>query len=170
MNEKVWKFTRKVGWKFGDRVLEVGSLDVNGSIRANFPRSEYIGIDIREGPGVDLVLAAEELPLKFGAGYFDIVMCCETLEHVEHWREAMLGMWASLKDGGFMTITTPTQEKGRHDYPSDYWRWTLEDYRTIFRDQKIHRQQLVYERGIGVVVQKLTQTIYPQDVTPYAVP
>lgn len=169
MNEKVWKFTRKVGWKFGDRVLEVGSLDVNGSIRDNFPGGEYIGIDIREGTGVDMVLDAVDLPSAFPPEHFQIVLCCETLEHVERWRESIEGMWHVLKPHGFLTITTPTQEKGRHNYPSDYWRWTLEDYAHIFADQKIHRRQLTYERGIGVVVEKLTDTLY-LDIEPYEVP
>ena len=36
-------------------VPEVGSWDTNGSIRRFFSNCEYIGVDIAEGPGVDVV-------------------------------------------------------------------------------------------------------------------
>ena len=38
------------------KVLEIGSLDINGSVRPLFEDAEYyLGIDMQEGPGVDLV-------------------------------------------------------------------------------------------------------------------
>lgn len=36
-------------------VLEVGSLDINGSIRTFFHDCDYIGLDVSEGNGVDVV-------------------------------------------------------------------------------------------------------------------
>ena len=37
----------------GQKVLEIGSLDINGSIRQFFSGCEYIGVDLGEGNGVD---------------------------------------------------------------------------------------------------------------------
>ena len=35
-------------------VLEVGSLDINGSVRELFKNCRYVGVDLQLGPGVDL--------------------------------------------------------------------------------------------------------------------
>lgn len=159
MNGQVLLFTRKAAAWRGAKVLEVGSMDVNGSPRGNFLGTEYIGIDIRPGNGVDLVMAAEELPEKFGPEHFDRVLMCETLEHCENWKDALRGAWRVLKVGGVMCITTPTIKKGRHNYPSDYWRWTLEEYRRIFAKQNIRRCEEVHARGIGAIVEKVSEEL-----------
>ena len=36
-------------------VLEIGSLDINGSIRGLFDAKTYIGVDLDNGPSVDVV-------------------------------------------------------------------------------------------------------------------
>ena len=73
----------------GRDVLEVGALDVNGTVRpvveALGPAS-YIGVDLEHGPGVDEVLPAEDLLDRFGPGAFDVVISTELLEHVRDWR------------------------------------------------------------------------------------
>jgi len=44
--------------QFSDKkVLEVGSLNINGSIRQFFTECDYLGIDV--GPGVDVDLVCE---------------------------------------------------------------------------------------------------------------
>lgn len=168
MNGDVFLFSRKVGYRRGERVLEIGSLNVNGSVRENFPEAEYIGIDFREGPGVDLVLDAIDLPSKFPAGYFDIVLCLETLEHCEHWADVLNSGWSVLKVGGKMCVTTPSKAKGYHGYPHDYWRFTVEDYARVFEDQRVTHIHDVGSRGVGVIVQKLTETLHT-DIKPYRV-
>ena len=42
------------------RVLDVGSLNVNGTNRVLFKKCEYVGIDVIEGKGVDVVTIAHE--------------------------------------------------------------------------------------------------------------
>ena len=69
----------------GKRVLEVGSYDSDGSLRGlieSWSPAQYIGVDIRAGPGVDLVCDAEKLLDKFPAESFDVVFALEVLEHV----------------------------------------------------------------------------------------
>ena len=62
------------------KVLEVGSLNINGSVRQFFQNpDEYIGCDLGEGPGVDIVCRGHELPYPDGA--FDVVISCECFEH-----------------------------------------------------------------------------------------
>ena len=44
------------------RALEIGSANVNGSVRSNFT-GPYLGIDLAPGPGVDLVVPGGLIPL-----------------------------------------------------------------------------------------------------------
>ena len=45
------------------QVLECGSRNYNGSVRGFFKDSSYyVGIDMNEGPGVDLVASANAIP------------------------------------------------------------------------------------------------------------
>lgn len=170
MNGQVLLFLRKIGPQAGARIIEIGSLDVNGSPRETFKAAgEYVGIDFRPGLGVDRVMNAEQVHENFPAGYFDTVLCCETLEHCENWKEVVRSMWAILKTGGKCVITTPTRKKGRHNYPNDYWRWELDDYRKMFAKQNVLRCEMVGHAGYGVIAEKVSDEL-DLDVTPYQIP
>ncbi len=127
MHESVMQFVERVlpaELVTGRSVLEVGSYNVNGSVRSILEPlnpSRYIGVDMREGPGVDLVCKAEDLdPQEL---YSDIVVCAEMLEHAEHWVEAMGSMIDCC--GSLFVMTARGPGFPLHDYPSDYWRFTL---------------------------------------------
>ena len=52
----------------GKRIIDIGSYNVNGSFRPileSWKPAEYVGVDIAEGPGVDVVCTAEETLAKF---------------------------------------------------------------------------------------------------------
>ena len=69
-----------------DSVLECGSYNVNGSVRDLFTAREYVGLDWRPGPAVDVVsLVHEYQPGRM----FDTVISTEMLEHDPHWRESV---------------------------------------------------------------------------------
>jgi ubiquinone/menaquinone biosynthesis C-methylase UbiE len=171
MNGAVFLFTRAARCLTGQRVLEVGSRDVNGSPRENFERAgEYIGIDFIEGKGVDRVMNAEDLAAVFPAEHFDRVLLCESLEHCENWKEVLNASWWVLKVGGLACVTTPTKDKLRHNYPNDYWRWTLEDYQEMFGQQQIRKLEKVGKAGIGIIVQKVNNDLRLDDIQPFKVP
>lgn len=110
-----------VGWE-GARVLEVGAQDVNGAVRRCIdPRqfswvTEWHGIDLVDGPGVDYVGQAETiLPVLYADGErFDVAICCEVLEHARGWREIVCGMLAVLKQGGHLVITCAAPGRPPH--------------------------------------------------------
>ncbi|MEO7251905.1 MAG: hypothetical protein ABIW30_04775, partial [Arenimonas sp.] len=43
------------------RILEIGSYNVNGSIRQFFQGSTYVGVDLTEGPDVDVVCEGDKV-------------------------------------------------------------------------------------------------------------
>ncbi|WP_435987275.1 class I SAM-dependent methyltransferase [Terrabacter sp. LjRoot27] len=95
------------------RVLEIGSYDVNGSVRGLFRNArEYVGVDLVHGPGVDLVGFIHELDL--GEGSFDIVVSGECFEHDPHWRETFKSMVAHARPGGFVAITCASRGRVEH--------------------------------------------------------
>lgn len=118
----------------GARVMEVGSLDVNGSLRAHVEAlgpTTYIGIDSQPGPGVDMVVDAVAVGKRRP---HDVVICTEVLEHAEDWRALVSALKRLVRPGGVLLVTTRSPGFGYHPYPGDHWRFTLEDFRAIFAD------------------------------------
>jgi SAM-dependent methyltransferase len=139
----------------GRRVLEVGSLDVNGSPRllleAHKPAS-YVGIDIVDGPGVDKICSAERIVEEFGPNSFDVVVSTEMMEHVRDWRLILSNMKRSLVPGGLLVVTTRSFGFPHHDYPADYWRYELSDMRILFGDLTIERLEADAPDSPGVFI------------------
>ena len=118
-------------------ILEVGSLDVNGSLRSEILKSnprKYIGVDIANGPGVDEICDATNLVQKYSKRSFDIVIATEVLEHVLNWKLAISNMKNVVKFGGIILITTRSIGYPKHNYPNDFWRFETEDMKYIFSD------------------------------------
>lgn len=137
MHPSVMDFGRRVltrGRVHGRHVLEVGARNVNGSLRAHvlsLEPSSYTGVDILDGPGVDVVMAAEDLPALWaqrpeGPGRWDLVLSTEMLEHARDWRRALYGCKAVTAIGGFLLLTTRGPGFPRHEHPGDHWRFTPE--------------------------------------------
>jgi glycosyltransferase involved in cell wall biosynthesis len=115
-------------------ILEIGSLNVNGTPQDECRplAGEYVGTDMRPGPGVDMVMKAEDAITTFGLESFDVVISTEMLEHARNWPAAIYNMVMVLKPGGTLALTTRSPGFGRHDYPGDYWRFTQDDMKKIF--------------------------------------
>jgi SAM-dependent methyltransferase len=120
------------------RVLEVGSYDPDGGFRALTEQhggfAEYVGVDLREGPGIDFVCEAEHLVERFGESSFDLVIAVELLEHVRDWREAVSNLKKVCKPDGAIIVTTRSRGYPYHAAPYDFWRFETEDFKNIFSD------------------------------------
>jgi SAM-dependent methyltransferase len=124
----------------GKRVIEVGSCDVNGSLKALvtlFEPIEYIGVDIEKGFNVDIVCNAQNLAKKFGKESFDVVISTEMIEHIADWKKVISNFKKICKPQGIILITTRSYGFGYHAYPCDFWRYEVEDMKNIFSDCEI---------------------------------
>jgi SAM-dependent methyltransferase len=122
------------------RVIEVGSRDVNGSLRPVIEAlgpGEYVGVDVVDGMGVDLVCDCGDLVERFGAETFDVVVSTEVLEHVRDWRGVVSNLKRVCRPGGFLVLTTRSRGFPYHGWPIDFWRYELDDFQQIFGDLEI---------------------------------
>lgn len=103
-------------------VVEIGSRDINGTIRDLFFKCRYTGIDLSEGNGVDEVGRAHRVLEKLER-QFDVMVSCESLEHDEFWRVTLWSMYHYLKPGGLLLVTAAgngRREHGTHNHtPQD---------------------------------------------------
>ena len=104
------------------RVVEIGSQDVNGSIRQFCPQEfEYIGVDFVDGKGVDVVITSPyELP--FDDNSVDIVVSSSCFEHSEMFWVVYLEIIRILKPHGVFYLNVPSNGMF-HRYPVDCWRF-----------------------------------------------
>jgi SAM-dependent methyltransferase len=99
----------------GKRVLEVGSLDINGSVRRYFERCDYTGIDVAPGPGVDVVCQGQDFAAADAT--FDVVISTEAMEHNPYWQETFRNMLRLCRPGGMILMTCATSGRPEHGTP-----------------------------------------------------
>lgn len=114
------------------KVLDVGSLDVNGSIKPLFDGCKYVGTDMREGPNVDVIVNAHELTTRFEKESFDLVVCLDTLEHDDRFWLTRDQLLEVLKPGGYLILGVPGRRCPEHDHPGDFWRFMPQSFPNFF--------------------------------------
>lgn len=110
----VFRHSRLLGPR--KRVLEIGACDVNGSVRQLFAGAEYLGLDCRPGPGVDVVADAASWRPEDGAK-FDTVVSTECLEHALDPAAICRTAHEVLVDGGVLILTAAGP--GREPHSAD---------------------------------------------------
>jgi SAM-dependent methyltransferase len=114
-------------------VVEFGSLQVEpgqpNDLRPLFDGLEFIGTDLRRGPGVDRIEDLREL--SFGDGEVGTALCLDTLEHCADPIQAARELRRVVSPEGGICVITSVMLIGIHAYPSDYWRFTPEGLRLL---------------------------------------
>lgn len=94
------------------RVLEIGSRDINGTIRPLFEESEeYVGIDVLEGPGVDRIIHAADLG---GEARYDCVVSTNAAEHDDRFPDTLAAAYRLLRTGGVLILSAAGPWFGPH--------------------------------------------------------
>lgn len=111
------EFCQEIKQKFprifvGVRVLDCGSLDINGSNRDLFEASEYKGIDIGPGKNVDEVCRTSEHAAP--TAHYDVVISTECLEHDMYYPASLRNMVRVLRPGGLLLLTCATTGRKEH--------------------------------------------------------
>lgn len=95
----------------GVKVLDIGSLDINGNNRYLFTDAEYIGLDIGEGPNVDVVSRGHEYKSK---ELFDVTISSECFEHDEYWVLTFANMVRLTKPNGMVVFSCASANRPEH--------------------------------------------------------
>jgi len=116
--EFVKKYVKK-----GMKVLDVGGLNVNGSLRKIFEDLEchFICLDMQAHPSVDVVSQPQD-PFPFQDGEFDIIVSTSCFEHDPLFWMTFREMARVVKINGLLYINAPSAGP-YHGYPGDCWRF-----------------------------------------------
>ncbi len=114
------QFVERVKEKFPENfrsalVLELGALNINGTVRDLFDSCAYTGVDVVPGTCVDVVSKAHELSFRPGA--FDTVISCEALEHDVFWVQTLKKAIELLIPGGLLVMTCAAPGRLEHGTP-----------------------------------------------------
>ncbi len=103
-------------------VLEIGSQDVNGSLRDLFtPHCAFTGVDTSPGKGVDVVLQ-DPYKLPFPDNHFDVIVSSSCFEHVPMFWLLFVEAVRVLKADGLFYLCAPANGYF-HPSPVDCWRF-----------------------------------------------
>ncbi len=114
-------------------VVELGSLYLAGydklsNLRPYFKGLEYIGCDIRQGPGVDRIEDAQSL--RFANRSIGTVLLLDILEHLPYPQKSIEEVFRVLQDDGLLVLSVPFTYR-LHAFPTDYWRFTASGIYTL---------------------------------------
>lgn len=106
------------------KVLDVGSYDVSGSYRDIFldKKYEYVGLDMEQGPNVDVVLKNPYDWSDIETDSVDVIISGQAFEHIEFFWITMEEMARVLRKDGLLCIVAPNGFI-EHRYPVDCYRF-----------------------------------------------
>lgn len=111
-------------------VVEIGSQDVNGSLRTLCPEHfKYTGVDFVAGKGVDLILD-DPYTLPFESESVDVVLSSSCFEHSEMFWLLYIEIMRILKPTGVFYLNVPSNGE-LHRWPVDCWRFYPDSGRAL---------------------------------------
>lgn len=122
-------------------VLEVGSKNYGNTqpFREMFPGVDYVGVDLEDGDGVDVVWNLES-----GVGDLkpaDLLICCSVMEHTPRPWILAETLQKLVKPGGSIYIAVPWVWR-YHPYPDDYFRFSFSGIKSLF--PQVTWEQMAY--------------------------
>lgn len=106
----------------GATIVDLGSQDVNGSLRSVAPaEAKYVGVDFEDARGVDVVIS-DPYSLPFEDESIDVCVSSSCFEHSEFFWLVFLEVMRILKPTGLFYLNVPSNGDF-HRYPVDCWRF-----------------------------------------------
>ena len=127
------------------RTLVVGSYVTSGKIDRRTLYADALGVDMRAGPGVDLVANLEE-PQEIGR--FDHVECLSVLEHSPRPWLLAKNLERMMNPGATIYIAVPFNWRV-HNHPDDYFRMSAAGVRSLF--PAVEWRRLMYATYGGLI-------------------
>jgi SAM-dependent methyltransferase len=129
-------------------ILDLGSLDVNGSYRGCFevPSWTYRGIDMAAGKNVDLVLQDPYDWREIESGSADVVVSGQAFEHIEFFWLTVLEIARVLKPEGLCCLIAPSGGP-EHRYPVDCWRFFPDGFAALARFASLDVLEIYSQNG-----------------------
>ena len=97
-----------------NRILDVGSLDINGNNRYLFPKEDnnfYLGLDVGAGKNVDIVSPVHKLSSK---NKYDFIISTECFEHDKYYKDSLTKIVELLAPNGMFLFTCATTGRAEH--------------------------------------------------------
>ena len=114
-------------------VLEIGSKNYGStsSLRDYYTTNEYIGVDLEDGDGVDMVLDLESGIGELHEEHFQLGVCCSVLEHVARPWIMSENITRLIAKGGYLFMSVPWVWRF-HAYPDDFYRFSYRGIEALF--------------------------------------
>jgi SAM-dependent methyltransferase len=122
-------------------VVEIGSQNINGSIKSEFPGVTYIGVDFAAGKDVDVVIE-DPYHLPFPDNHAEVVVTSSCFEHSEFFWLTFMECVRILKPGGVLYLNAPANGPV-HGYPVDCWRFYPDAGRALAKWAQRNGQDVV---------------------------
>jgi len=117
-------------------VLDLGSYDVNGTFKPLMKETwKYIGVDIAQGPNVDMVMP-EEYKIPMDDNSVDLLISGSCLEHVKNPFRLFKEATRILKSNCYAFIMVP-HDMGLHRFPIDCWRFFPDGMSALFEESNL---------------------------------
>lgn len=141
---------------FRSKVVEMGSLNVCGSLRHFFWfNKRYVGIDLGKGKGVDVICHAHEYIPYFTP---DVVASIEMLEHDINWKSSLANIYGILKTYGLFIFTCAGPDREEHGtiehnaygspFTNNYYHnISMEEFESVLPKHLFLTSSIMYNRG-----------------------
>ena len=132
-------------------ILDLGSLDVNGSYREYFDHAlgadwTYRGIDMAAGKNVDIVLQDPYNWREIRSSSTDIVISGQAFEHIEFFWLSILEIFRVLKPEGLCCLIAPSGGP-EHRYPVDCWRFYADGFAALAHFSSLEVLEIYSQEG-----------------------
>lgn len=94
------------------KVLDVGSLDINGCNKPHFTNCIYTGLDIGPGPNVDVISKGHEYQADDET--YDTIISTECFEHDKYVEQTLQNIVRMLRPEGLFVFTCATTGRPEH--------------------------------------------------------